>query len=109
MGPVVIKMKNMGNAKWLVVIGSIAAAMVALYLAIPAATTGPAAIPVQGLIAGTATVSASAAIAIIGFTATVIAIKLCFFSGTKNTEVLKKLRDNYDLVEKDGVVKLVRK
>lgn len=99
----------MGKAKWLVVVGSVAVAVTALYLAIASAATGPAAAPIETLIAGTATISASAAIAIIGISATVIAIKLCYFSGTRNTEVLKKLREDYDMVIKDGVVKLVRK
>lgn len=109
LGPVVIKLKNMGNAKWLVVIGSITVALVALYLSIPSTVAGPASLPVHGLMAGSVTVSASAAIAAIGFAATAFAIKLCYFSGTKNTKVLKKLRKNYDLVKKDGEIKLVRK
>ena len=109
LGPVVIKLKNMGKAKWLVVIGSIGIAVVALYLMIPATATGPAAPPIHGLLAGTIVTTASGAIAIIGVGATIIAIKLCYFSGTKDTKVLKKLRNNYDLVNKDGVIKLVRK
>jgi hypothetical protein len=109
LGPIIVKFKKLGNAKWVAVIGSIAVALVAVYLAIPSSASGPLAVPVDALLASTATVSATSAIAIIGLSATIVAIKLCYFSGTKNTEVLKRIRNNYDVVKKDGVFKLVRK
>ena len=105
LGKVVVKIKKAGKAKWVVAIGAIAVALTAVVLMAPAVGTGPAAPVAEACLAVTAGTTASAAVAILGLTATIAAIKICLRS--KSTKVLTKLRNNYVISEnKNGIVVL---
>ena len=61
----------------------------------------------EGLLALSATTTGGTAVAILGLTTTIAAIKICLIS--KSTEVLKKLRENYIIVSNNnGIIKLKR-
>lgn len=108
LGKVVFKIKKAGKTKWVIAVGAIAAVLTAVFMAVPTLATGPAALIPESIFAAMATTSGSAAVAILGLATTISAIKICLKS--KNTKVLNKLRDNYDIVgNKDGVIILRKK
>lgn len=108
LGKIIIKIKHIGKAKWVLAVGAIAIPAMALYLMAPALASGPAALPAEGLIAATATGGASIAIAILGMSATIAAIKICFFSKGK-TEILNKIRNGYDIIDANNQFVLKKK
>lgn len=108
LGKIVVKIKKAGKVKWVVAIGAIAATIVAIVLMAPAAATGPAAPPSEAILALSATTTGAAAVSILGLAATIAAIRICLRS--KNTKVLKKLREDYVIVSNNnGIIKLQRK
>lgn len=108
LGRMVVKIKHIGKAKWVLVVGAIAIPAMVLYLMAPTLASGPAAFPVEGLYAVTATGGASIATAILGMSATIVAIKICFFSKGK-TKILNKLRNEYDIIEANNQIVLKKK
>lgn len=108
LGRIVVKIKKAGKVKWVVAIGAIAATIIAIVLMVPILGTGPAAPPSEAVLALSAATTGAAAVAILGLAATIAAIKICLKS--KNTVVLKKLRENYVIVSNNnGKIKLQRK
>lgn len=92
LGKKIVRIKATGTAATIVAIGAVA---VAMYATISAPAAGPA-IPVHALIDGGA---ASLAVGVWGIPATIAAVSMAI--SVRSTDVLKKLRDGYD-VEKKG-------
>lgn len=103
-GKIILKIKKAGKLKWVAVIGAITATIVSIKLMAPAAGGG---LAPEGLLALSATTTGGTAVAILGLTTTIAAIKICLIS--KSLEVLKKLRENYIIVSNNnGRIKLQR-
>lgn len=104
LGKIVVKIKKAGKVKWVVAIGAIAATIIAVVLMAPALAAPPS----EAVLALSAATTGAAAVSILGLAATIGAIRICLRS--KNTEVLKKLRENYVIVSNNnGIIKLQRK
>lgn len=103
LGKIVFKFKNLGKAKWLAVAGSLAVVAWCVYLAVPASPAPP----VEGLVVSSALTMGGVALGILGFTATIAAIKISYYSKGKIV-VLEKIRKEYDLI-KNGESYLLRK
>lgn len=100
LGKKIVRIKATGVAATIVAIGAVA---VAMYATISAPAAGPA-IPVHALVdAG----SASVAVGVWGVPATVAAISMAVAVGS--TDVLKKLRDSYDMEKKGDKYVLKKK
>lgn len=92
----VIKIKATGKVAWAVAFGAIAVAVVAI-LAMPAAAPTGAGFEADGAVVAS---TASAAVAVLGLSTTIAAVSICL--GAKNKEVLDKLYNDYNIVEKNS-------
>lgn len=104
LGKIVFKFKNLGKAKWFAVAGSLAVAALCVYLAIPASTAPP----VEALVDASALTMGGVAFGILGFTATIAAIKICYYSKGRIV-VLEKIRKEYDLIKNEDSYLLRKK
>lgn len=90
---------------WLIAIGSVSVAVIAVLKVPVVAAGGPPALATDGIVATTA---AGAAVSIWGVSATVAAISIC--AAGRSVKTLKKLYNGYSIVSKgEGYVRLKRK
>lgn len=90
----IIKIKATGKVAWVVALGAIGVAVVAIMTMPAAAPTGAGFIADGAIVASTA----SAAVAVLGLTTTIAAVSICL--GAKNKRVLETLYNDYKIVEK---------
>lgn len=90
----IIKIKATGKVAWVVALGVIGVAVVAIMTMPAAAPTGAGFIADGAIVASTA----SAAVAVLGLTTTIAAVSICL--GAKNKRVLETLYNDYKIVEK---------
>lgn len=101
----IIRITATGKVAWLIAIGAISVAVIAVLKSPVAATGGPSALAVNGFVAAS---SAGAAVSIWGVSTTVAAISICV--AEKSVKTLKKLYNGYTVVSKGkDYVELKRK
>ena len=96
-GKIVIIIKGTGKVAWALALGSISVAALAVFLMVPTAATGPVAVPAEIVNGFVATGSATTAVTILGFSATMAAITMVI--STRNKSILTQLRNEYDIIE----------
>lgn len=100
LGKKIIRIKATKTAATIVAIGAVG---VAMYAVISAPAAGPA-VPIQGLVASE---GAAVAVAVWGIPATIAAVSMAV--AVRGTSVLKKLRNDYDMEEKEDMYVLKKK
>ena len=92
-GDFVLIIITTGPVAWALAFGSILVAALAVFLMVPTAATGPVAVPAEIIYGVVATGSATTAVTILGFSATMAAITMIV--STRNRSILTKLRNEY--------------
>lgn len=102
----VIRIKATGNVAWAIAIGAVTIGVAAV-LASPSIVTGPTGIVVEGTLVTLATTTCAAAVAIWGVKTTVAAISIGV--GGQNVKVLRRLKENYEIVQNGSSKVIIRK
>lgn len=102
----VIKIKATGKVAWILAYSAVSVAITAV-LTSPSLLLGAAGLVAEGTLVSLASTLATSAVAVWGLGTTVQAIAIGV--GAKNTKVLRKLKDNYEIVQNGSSQVIIRK